>query len=59
MRFKEDFLERIDAYASQMNISRTAAITVIVNNHLQGLEVMKTMQDMKEIYDNERKEKVV
>lgn len=58
LRLNEELLEKIDAYASKMSVTRSAAITFIVGSHLQGLEAMEAMQGIKEIYDNERKEKI-
>lgn len=62
MNFSEDFLSKVDEYAKDMNINRTSAINVLVNNALDYARALKfaetvpsVLAEMRELTTENRK----
>lgn len=56
VQMDEELILKIDIYAKEMHISRTAALSVIVSQHLQQLE---TVRSFKVITDEMEKQKLL
>lgn len=53
----ENTLARLDKYAKEVNLPRSTAIAVIVNNFLEGRESLFQMSNFMEIYKEEERKK--
>lgn len=54
MNISEELLADIDAYAKSLHITRTAAISVLCSNALQGIRTVGAMESMMTAYQEEQ-----
>ena len=50
-----DLANRVDEYASKMNINRTSAICVLLNLALDSQKAMSTLEQLLQVYQEEQK----
>lgn len=50
-----DLVDKVDCYASKLNLNRTSAITVLLSLGLQGTEGMEALKNITEAFGNEKK----
>lgn len=55
----EDLLAQVDAYAAQLHISRTSAVSVLLSQALQAKQTITTLDELLRFYQaqEERKNK--
>lgn len=56
LNMDEQLLERIDAYAKYMGVSRTAAISFLCGNQLYQADAIKALSGAVEVLEKEEKE---
>jgi hypothetical protein len=52
MNLKAHLVKRVDAYASELNINRTAAISILLTQAFENQEVIKAAQFLPGIIDD-------
>lgn len=54
LNLAEDLVKDIDAYAKSLHITRTAAISVLCSNALQGIKTVDVVETMMNAYQAEQ-----
>ena len=49
-------LDKIDSYANEMGVNRSAAITFLCNQYLNGIEAMSTLKDTTKVLEENKKQ---
>lgn len=47
-------LDKIDQYANEMGVNRSAAITFLCNQYFQGIEAMTTLKDTTKMVEEQK-----
>jgi hypothetical protein len=47
MNLGEDLVRDVDAYAAQMHVSRTAAVSFLLSSALSGIELVDAVKEQK------------
>lgn len=55
LNLDSDLLAKIDSFAEELHINRTACISVILSQYFTSKETLNTMNKMIDIYDKENK----
>ena len=51
MNLGDSLVEKIDEFAKEMNINRTAAVSILCTNALKNMEAMDVMKELLEMFD--------
>lgn len=57
MNLSDDLVKKIDSYAKDMGINRSAAISVLISTQLQQQDALGTIKSLVEIVDKEQENK--
>lgn len=57
MNLSDTLVKKIDSYAKDMGINRSAAISVLLSTQLQQQEALGTMKSLVEFVDKEKESK--
>lgn len=49
-------LDKIDSYANEMGVNRSAAITFLCNQYFNGIEAMSTLKDTTKVLGENKKQ---
>lgn len=56
MNIDSDLIARLDSYAEQLHINRSAAMSVVLSTFFQQQDTMKMLGKLTDIYDKEKPE---